>query len=121
MIIISLDELRVIAKQRGTKDHQKKSGDDLIKILSEPKTKINFCRKEQKTSEKILINQDICYNIPHNTEKIRAAQKSKHNFKHENQLILLTVTDVKKWHCLNVKSLSALLKGTTSNNKGDFY
>ena len=31
------------------------------------------------------------------------------------------ITDGKKWHYLAVKSLSALFKGKTSNNNGDFY
>ena len=31
------------------------------------------------------------------------------------------ITDVKKWHCLAVKSLPALFKGITSNNNGEFY
>ena len=31
------------------------------------------------------------------------------------------ITDHEKWHYLSVKSLSALLKGITSNHKGDFY
>ena len=31
------------------------------------------------------------------------------------------VIDGKKWHYPKVKSLSALLKGITSNHKGDFY
>ena len=31
MIILSLDELKVIAKKRGIKDYEKKSEDDLIK------------------------------------------------------------------------------------------
>ena len=30
-------------------------------------------------------------------------------------------TDGKKWHYLAIKSSSALLKGMTSNHKGDFY
>ena len=45
MIILSLDELKVMAKKRGIKDCENKSQDDLIKILSEPKTKINFSKK----------------------------------------------------------------------------
>ena len=44
MIILSLDELKVIAKKRGIKE----SEDDLIKILCEPKTKINFSKKRIK-------------------------------------------------------------------------
>ena len=39
----------------------------------------------------------------------------------ENHVILLMTADSKKWHYLTVKSLYALLKGTTSNHKGDFY
>ena len=58
---------------------------------------------------------------PYNTEKVRLAYKSKHNFKRENQVILLRITDGKKWHYLTVKSLSALFRGITSNHKEDFY
>ena len=31
------------------------------------------------------------------------------------------ITNGKKWHYLAVKSLSALLRGITSNHKEDFY
>ena len=58
--------------------------------------------------------------VPYNTEKIRLACKLKHNFKRKDQVILLMITDGKKWHYLAVKSLPALLKGITSNNNGDF-
>ena len=58
---------------------------------------------------------------PRNTEKIRLAYKSKHNFKRENQVILLMITDGKKWHYLAVKRLPALLRGTASNHDGDVY
>ena len=40
---------------------------------------------------------------------------------HENQVTLLIITDGKKLHYLAVKSLSALLRGITSNHNGDFY
>ena len=40
---------------------------------------------------------------------------------HINQKILLMITDSKKWHYLDVKKLSALLKRITSSHKGDFY
>ena len=59
--------------------------------------------------------------VPYNTEKIRLAYKSKRNFKCENQVILLKITDGKKWHCLAVKSLPASLRGITSNHNEDFY
>ena len=53
-------------------------------------------------------NKTIALNIlfvPHNAKKIRFAYKSKHKFKGENQVILLMITDGKKWHYLPVKSL----------------
>ena len=56
-----------------------------------------------------------------NTGKIRLKYKSKHNFKSENQVILLIITGAKKLHYLTVKILPALLTGITSNYKEDFY
>ena len=79
-------------------------------------------RKDWKKFE--LNNKSIALNILfvlYNTEKIRLAYKSKYNFKCENQVILLMITDGKKWHYLVVKSLSASLRGITSNHFGDFY
>ena len=46
---------------------------------------------------------------------------SKYNSKRKNQVILLMIIDGKRWHYLAVKSLPALLKGTTSHHNGDFY
>ena len=59
--------------------------------------------------------------IPHNTEEIRHANKSNHNLKRKNQVILLMVTDGEKWHYLAVKKLSALFRGITWKHLGDFY
>ena len=59
--------------------------------------------------------------MPHNTEKIRHAYKSKYNLRRENQVILLMITDGKKWHYLAVKSLPALFRGITGNSNRDFY
>ena len=44
MIILSLDEMKVIAKNRGIKDYKNKTEDDLIRILSEPKIKISLSK-----------------------------------------------------------------------------
>ena len=57
----------------------------------------------------------------HNIEKIRHAYQSKYNFNRKNQVILLMITDVEKWHYLAVKRLSALIRGIIGNNNGDFY
>ena len=59
--------------------------------------------------------------VPHNIKKICHAYKSKYNSTRENQVILLIITDGEKWHYLAVTKLSSLLKGITSNHKGDFY
>ena len=69
-------------------------------------------------------NKSIALNIlyvTHNTQKIRHAYKPKYYLNRENQVILLMITDGKKWYYLAVKSLSALFSGITSNNNGDFY
>ena len=58
--------------------------------------------------------------MPYNTKKVKT-YTSKHNFKRESQENLLMITDGKKWHYLEVKRLSALLRGITSNHNGDFY
>ena len=75
-------------------------------------------KKFEQNKKRIALN--ILF-VPYNTKKVRLTYKSKHNFKRENQVILLMITDSKKWHYLTVKSLSALLKGITSNHKGEFY
>ena len=45
MINLSLHELKLIAKSRNTKYCKSKSENHLIKILSEPKPKINLSKK----------------------------------------------------------------------------
>ena len=68
-------------------------------------------------------NNSIAFNIlyiPY-TEKIRLAYKSKRNFKRNSQVILLNITDGRKWYYLTVKKLSVLLRGITSNHVADFY
>ena len=52
MINLSLNELKLIAKSRNIKDYKKKSENDLIKILSEPKPKINLSKKKVKEIKK---------------------------------------------------------------------
>ena len=50
--------------------------------------------------------------MPYNTEEIRHSYKSIYNSNHENQVILLMITDGKKWHYLVLKNLSALFRET---------
>ena len=48
MILLSLNELKLIAKNRSIKEYENKSEDDLIKKLNEPKTKISLSKKRIK-------------------------------------------------------------------------
>ena len=45
MINLPLNELKLMAKIRSVKDYKNKFEEDLIKILSEPKPKINLSKK----------------------------------------------------------------------------
>ena len=72
----------------------------------------------KKIKKSITLN--ILY-LPHNTEEIRHAYVSKYNANRENHIILLMITDGKKWHYLTVKKFSALLRGVTLKHVRDFY
>ena len=77
-----------------------------------------------KDWKKFECNNEVALNIlykSYNTKKINIAYKSKNNLSQENQIILLMISDGKKWHYLVVKNLSRLLRGITSNHKEDFY
>ena len=76
--------------------------------------------KDQKTFERN--NKAIALKIlliKHNRKKIIVAYK--YNHKRKKQVILLMITDYKKWHYLAVIDLSALFKEKLSNNNEDFY
>ena len=91
--------------------------------------------KERKRFEKN--NEIIALNIlqvPHDEIIIIHAYESEYNHTHKNQVVLLMVTDIEKWHYTALKSeptedgfirpaksLSRLFRGITSNLDGDFY
>ena len=52
MINLSLDELKLVAKNRNIEGYENKSEDDLTKILSEPKPKTSISKKKLKEIEK---------------------------------------------------------------------
>ena len=71
-------------------------------------------KKFEPDNESIFLN--ILF-VPHNSQEIKHAYKSKHNVKCQNQvipLVILTIIDGKKRHYLAVKILSTLFKGITS-------
>ena len=60
--------------------------------------------------------------VLHNKKEICHAYISQYNHKDKNQVILLIITDDdERWHYLSVIILSALLRGISSSNNGDFY
>ena len=62
-------------------------------------------KKFDRNNKTIALNISF---IPHNTKTARVAYRSKHNSKPKKQLILLMITDGKKFHYLAVTNLSAL-------------
>ena len=52
IINLSLDELKLVAKNRNIQGYKNKNKEDLIKILSEPKPKISITEKKLKEIEK---------------------------------------------------------------------
>ena len=81
-------------------------------------------RSTSKDWKKFECNNEVGLNIlyvPYNAKKINIAYKSKNSLTRERQIILLMISDGRKWHYLVVKNLSGLLRGITSNHKEDFY
>ena len=86
-----------------------------MKEISFPSHKKD-CKKFESNNKSIAPN--ILY-VPHNTKEIRHAYKSTCILERENQVILLMITNGKKWHYLAVKKLSALFRGITSKHDGN--
>ena len=66
-----------------------------------PSHKIDW-KKFKSNNKSIALNIEY---IPHNTEEIRHAYKLKYNLERKIKVILLMITDGKKWHYLAVKKL----------------
>ena len=75
---------------------------------------INFPSRKEDWKKFELNNKPIALNIlyvSYNTKEIRHEYKSKYNLKRENEVILLIITDCKKWHYLAVKNCLHCLEG----------
>ena len=55
------------------------------------------------------------------SEKRYIAYVSKQNSKHENQVILLMISNGEGWNFIAVRKLSALIRGILSKHDNDFY
>ena len=71
MINLSLNELKLIAKNRDIKDYENKSKDDLIKILREPRTKSLSKKRIKKIREKFNELRDRLKEIRRNIYDIK--------------------------------------------------
>ena len=85
-----------------------------IEFPAGPKEWIKLERNNKTIALNILL-------IQRNTKAISVAYRSEYNNKRKKQVILLMITDGKKWHYLAVINLSALFKEKLSNRKGDLY
>ena len=75
-------------------------------------------QKFEKNNNTITLN---VLHIPRNTKTISVAYRSEYNNKRKKQVILLMITDGKKWHYLAIINFSALLQRNSSNHEEDFY
>ena len=110
-------KLRVYSNNKVT-DYETQFGEWKIQLTMQ----INFISSKdfEETCTKHTKSDNIEIMIG-NTKERELARKSKYNYKRDNQVILLMITDGEKWHYLAVKILPALLRGIPSNHNGDFY
>ena len=104
---------------------------DSPKWLKNKKSTINPKNNDDKCFQyavTLALNLDNINKLPQRTFytyhiilKIQLAYRSKNNLTCDKQVILLMITDGKKWHYLTVKNLPGLLKGITSTHEKDFY
>ena len=52
MLNLTLNELKLVAKGKDIKDYENKSENNLIKILSQPKTKASLSKKKMRDIKK---------------------------------------------------------------------
>ena len=102
MIKLSLNELKRIAKRRIIKDYKGKPEEDLIKILSEPKPKINLYKKKIKDIKKDF--RELRHRIF--KSKINDFRRSLYNIKNQKNLTALEIKETeKKSSSISKKSL----------------
>ena len=85
MIILLLDELKLLAKSRNIKDQKKKSENDLIKILDETKPKINLSKNKIKEIKKYFFSK-LRYGF--SKSKINEFRRSFYNIKNQKNLLI---------------------------------
>ena len=74
--------MKLVAKSRGIKDYENKSKDDLIKILSEPKTKTSLSKKKIRDIRKDFNKSKYKFSQP----KIKEIRRNFYNIKNPKNL-----------------------------------
>ena len=92
MINLSLDELKLVAKNRNIKGYEEKSEEDLIKILSEPKPKISITKKKLKEIEKDFSE----FRHKFTKEEIDRFRKRFYNIKNHENVYTAEIREVEK-------------------------
>ena len=92
IINLSLDKLKLIAKNSNIQGYENKSGNDLIKILSEPKPKISITKKELKEIKKNFgeLRQKF------SKEEIDKCRKNFYNIKNHRNLYASEIREAEK-------------------------
>ena len=106
MINLSLNELKLIAKSRNIKDYKNKSENDLIKILSEPKPKINLSKNKIKEIKKDF--NKLRYGF--SKSKINEFRRSLYNIKNQKNLSTPEIKETEKNLLESEESRSSLKK-----------
>ena len=92
MINLSLDELKLVAKNRNIRHYEKKSEGDLIKILSEPKPRISITKKILKEIKKDF--SELRHKF--SKEEIDKFRKSFYNIKNHKNLYASEIREAEK-------------------------
>ena len=103
----------VVLNNEQIKSHPKRISKNKSFIDQYNWKETSFLSTKENWKEFELNNKSIAFNIllvPYNTEQIRLAYNSKYNTKRKNQVMLLMITDGKKWHYFAVKNCLHCLK-----------
>ena len=92
MLNLTLNELKLVAKSRGIKDYENKSEDDLIKILSEPKTKTSLSKKKIRDIRKDFNKSRYKFS----KSKIKEIRKNLYNIKNPKNLSESKIKEIEK-------------------------
>ena len=92
MILLSLNELKLIAKNRSIKEHENKSEDDLIKKLNKPKTKISLFKKRIKNIKEKFNESRYEFS----KSKVKEIRRSLYNIKSPKNLFGSKIKETEK-------------------------